>query len=196
MYPFGILVVISHSPGPHGFGRHGSTVPWRHRRILCEKSVTYLDRHIWTWCFVHQNIDSSRESVLAASGYIYPVAHKVMIGMDLRRLEDSPSPDDQSRLLLPFASVQSVPFHPGRHWQRKPFSKSVHVPLLAHGYERHSSNSNSIQTSFFSWLDRWKCALTLITGWTGKAWVTLARERVRCIWNASAMFITDIRGAC
>lgn len=104
--------------------------------------------------------------------------------------------DDQSWLLLPLASVQSVPFHPGRHWQRKPFSKSVHVPLLAHGYERHSSNSNPIHASFCSCLARWNWAFTLITGWTGKAWVTLAGERVRCVWNTSAMLITDIRRAC
>jgi hypothetical protein len=53
---------------------------------------------------------------------------------------------DTLNLLL--ASVHRVPFHSGKQWQRKPFSKSVHVPLFAHGYERHSSNSKNREFNY------------------------------------------------
>lgn len=51
---------------------------------------------------------------------------------------------EELHLLL--VSVQNEPFHSGKQRQRKPFSKSRHVPLLAHGDDTHSSNSNSINT--------------------------------------------------
>ena len=136
-----------------------------HRLSSWWRSITHLDRHIWTWCWFHPDIGSSREFALAELRCIFPADHTVMIDMGLRWSER----EFQCRLrrVLPivqlnllFGSVQIVPFHSGRQLHRNPFSRSMHVPLFAHGYDAHSSSSNQTNVQLRVWglSDRLPCS--------------------------------------
>ncbi len=146
--------------------------------------------------FVHLDIDNNKVFVVDWLKYIYQVDHKVMIDMDLIIIQIYICFLIKIQLNLLLASVHKVPFHSGKQWQRKPFSKSVHVPLFAHGCETHSSNSNNIiklQVIFFHLFILNKT--TLITCRSEKTRITLTSKWIRCIRNTSTMLITYIRRA-
>ena len=96
---------------------------------------------------------------------------------------------------LLFGSAHRVPFHSGGQRQRKPFSKSVQVPLFKHGFDAHSSNSNNDKFRRVILVEKQSYQTTLITSRSDETRIAFTSKRIGIIRNASTMLITNIRRA-